>query len=224
MTSILTNTAAMSSLQALTATQRQLSKTQTQISSGLAVAQASDNAAYWSIGQTMSAQVAGLGAVNRGLSLTLSIADVTSAALGSIKTSLDRIQADVVAAQQSGVSLSAVQADISAQQQSIIAVVGSASFNGVNWLTNRISTSQTVTIRIDADPDEVDYAKIALGQIPNGHSSFDSTITQTFTQSEGGVSTSETTPSGYHTTRDVAGDGTVTTVKEAITLEHIRAK
>src|SRR5579875_1755973 len=111
MISLLTNTAAMSALQALTATQKQLSKTQAQIASGLAIATASDNAAYWSIGQTMSAQVAGLKAVDQGLSLTKSIADVTADALESIKSSLEKIQDDVVAAGQSGVSQAAVQSD-----------------------------------------------------------------------------------------------------------------
>ena len=50
MTSVLTNTAAMSALSNLTATQRELTKTQAQVSSGLAVGTASENGAYWWIG------------------------------------------------------------------------------------------------------------------------------------------------------------------------------
>ena len=53
MSSLLTNTSAMSALASLTATQKSLSGVQNQISSGLRVADASDNAAYWSIATTM---------------------------------------------------------------------------------------------------------------------------------------------------------------------------
>ena len=51
--SILTNMSAMTALQALAQTQQALSSTQGQISTGLKVAGASDNAAYWSIATTM---------------------------------------------------------------------------------------------------------------------------------------------------------------------------
>ncbi len=52
--SLLTNTSAMTALQNLAATQKALTTTQSQISSGLRVATASDNAAYWSIATTMT--------------------------------------------------------------------------------------------------------------------------------------------------------------------------
>jgi flagellin len=134
MTSILTNTAAMSALSALTSTQSQLSKTQAQSSSGLAVANASDNEAYWSISKTMSAQIAGLSAAQQSLSLTKSIADVTTDALTQIISLSQSIQADVVTSQEAGVNLADIQQDIAGKQASIVSIVNSASFNGVNWL------------------------------------------------------------------------------------------
>jgi flagellin len=135
MTSILTNTAAMSALSSLTNTQSQLSKTQAQISSGLAVANASDNAAYWSIGQTMRAQVAGLNAMQTSLGLTASIANVTATALSAILSGVQKIKNDVISAQTSGVDKSKVQNDISGQIQSIRSIAYAASFNGVSWLS-----------------------------------------------------------------------------------------
>ena len=53
MSSINTNVAAMTALQSLTQTNKMLTQTQSHISTGLRVAEASDNAAYWSIATTM---------------------------------------------------------------------------------------------------------------------------------------------------------------------------
>ena len=45
-------------------TQNSLSKTEKQISTGLAISSASDNASYWSIATKMSSNIGALGAVN----------------------------------------------------------------------------------------------------------------------------------------------------------------
>ena len=58
--SILTNSFAMTALQNLSATQEALNTTQSQISSGLKIATASDNAAYWSISSTMKSDTGAL--------------------------------------------------------------------------------------------------------------------------------------------------------------------
>ncbi len=52
MNSILTNSAALSALQSLNMVQQDMNITQNQVSTGLAVATASDNAAYWAIGSS----------------------------------------------------------------------------------------------------------------------------------------------------------------------------
>ena len=67
--SLLTNTSAMTALQNLAATQKALTTTQSQISSGLRVATASDNAAYWSISTTMKSDTGALSAVTDALNL-----------------------------------------------------------------------------------------------------------------------------------------------------------
>ncbi len=210
MTSILTNTAAMSALSSLTSTQAQLSKTQAQISSGLAVETASDNEAYWSIGKTMSAQVAGLTAVNQGLGLTNSIADVTAAALNSIKSSLDKMQADVVSAGQSGVDLTAVQADISAQQQSIIAVANSATFNGVNWLINKTSLSSNETKTYTIDVSQTEYDKLLMGQSANSSATFNIKDISSATATQNGIVYSQTVTSDKSIGVSDASDGSLT--------------
>ncbi|WP_237479560.1 flagellin [Lichenibacterium dinghuense] len=139
--SILTNTSAMTALQNLAATQNALNTTQSQISSGLRVATASDNAAYWSISTKLDSDTGALSAVSDALNLGSSVVSTATAAVTSTLTLLDNIKNDLVTAQEPGTSLSAVQTDITAQQQSLIAVLSSASFNGVNLVDGSSGTS-----------------------------------------------------------------------------------
>jgi flagellin len=134
MSSLLTNTSAMTALQNLANTQKDLMKTQSQISSGLAVANASDNAAYWSIATSMRSDTSALGAVTNALNLGASVLNTATSAMNSVETILKQMKADIVTAQTSGTNATQVQSDITAQQQSLISIMGSASFNGVNLL------------------------------------------------------------------------------------------
>ena len=144
MSSLLTNTSAMTALQNLSATQKNLTQTQSQISSGLAVANASDNAAYWSISTSMKSDVSALGAVTSALNLGASVLSTATSAMNSVETILKQMKADIVTAQTSGTNASQVQSDITAQQQSLISIMGSASFNGVNLLDGSTSTTNIV--------------------------------------------------------------------------------
>ena len=142
--SILTNTSAMTALQNLASTQKDLSKTQSQISSGLAVANASDNAAYWSIATSMKSDVSALGAVTNALNLGASVLNTATSAMNSVETILKQMKADIVTAQTSGTNAGQVQSDISAQQQSLVTIMNSASFNGVNLLDGTTSKTNIV--------------------------------------------------------------------------------
>ena len=67
MSSLLTNTAAMTALQTLRNVNSALETTQNRISTGQRVATASDNSAYWSIATTMRSDNAALSAVSDAL-------------------------------------------------------------------------------------------------------------------------------------------------------------
>ena len=69
MSSINTNSSAMLALQSLSATNKALGTTQSRISTGLRVAEASDNAAYWSIATTMRSDNKAFSAVQDALGL-----------------------------------------------------------------------------------------------------------------------------------------------------------
>ena len=145
MNSILTNTSAMTALQNLAMTQKSLSTVQSQISSGLKVSTASDNAAYWSISTTMKSDTGALGAVSDALNLGSSVVGTANSAISSTLTILNKIKADIVTASTPGTDPTQVQTDISAQQASLTSIVGSASFNGVNLLNNTQGTASFVS-------------------------------------------------------------------------------
>ena len=76
MASIMTNASAMTALQSLNATNKQLSITQARISTGFRVAAAEDNAAYWSIATTMRSDNGALSTVKDALGLGAATIDV----------------------------------------------------------------------------------------------------------------------------------------------------
>ena len=141
MSSILTNMSAMTALQNLAATQKSLATTQSQISSGLRVSNASDNAAYWSIATTMRGDTSALGAVSDALNLGSSVVGTATAAVDATLTLMYKLKADLVTAQTPGTLATQVQTDITAQQQSLGSILGSASFNGVNLLDGSTATT-----------------------------------------------------------------------------------
>ncbi len=122
-----------------------LNTTQSQISSGLRVATASDNAAYWSIATTMKSDTGALSAVTDALNLGASVVSTATAALNSTISLLNKMKDDVITAQTSGTDPVQVQTDISAQQASLINIMSSASFNGVNLLDGSTATANVVS-------------------------------------------------------------------------------
>ena len=135
----------MTALQNLAMTQKNLTTTQSQISSGLRVASASDNAAYWSISTTMKSDTGALSAVTDALNLGSSVVSTATAALNSTLTLLNKMKDDVLTAQTSGTDKTQVQTDITAQQSSLINIMASASFNGVNLLDGSTSSANVVS-------------------------------------------------------------------------------
>jgi flagellin len=135
MSSILTNMSAMTALQALALTQKNLQQTQSQISSGLRVATASDNAAYWSIATTMRSDNSALSAVKDSLNLGASTVGVSSSALSSTISVMDQIKSDLVTAATPGVDKTKIQTDLTALLGQLKSISNSASFNGQNFLS-----------------------------------------------------------------------------------------
>ncbi|MDX7952978.1 flagellin [Lichenihabitans sp. Uapishka_5] len=145
MSSILTNNSAMSALQSLTLTQKNLEGVQSQVSTGLRVADASDNAAYWSIATSMRSDTGALSAVSDALNLGASTLSIATSALNSTITIMNKMKADIVTAQTPGTDKVQIQTDITALQSSLRSITASASFNGVNLLNGTASNTNIVS-------------------------------------------------------------------------------
>ena len=134
MTSILTNTAAMSALQTLRAISGQLEETQSRVSSGLRVKTASDNAAYWSIATTMRSDNMALSAVQDALGLGAAKIDVAYSAMESAVEVVKEIKSKIVAATEEGVDKTKIQEEIDQLKKQLESIAQGASFSGENWL------------------------------------------------------------------------------------------
>ena len=144
MSSILTNMAAMSAVQNLAATQQSLASVQNEISTGLAVSSAEDNAAYYSIAQTMRTSVSNLSAVSSSLNLGSSVVSTATAATSQVTSILQSISADLVTAKSNvgnATTQSYLQTAITALNQQLGSIVSSASFNGTNLLDGSAGSS-----------------------------------------------------------------------------------
>ncbi len=141
MTSIRTNSAAMVALRTLETTNKALEETQKRISTGYRVAEASDNAAYWSIATVMKSDKAALSTVQDALGLGTAKIDVTYTALNSAIDVVDAIKSKLVAAREPGVDKQKIQDEINQLQEQLIGIAQSASFSGENWLNVDSSSS-----------------------------------------------------------------------------------
>ncbi|MCW2284014.1 flagellin [Rhodoblastus acidophilus] len=117
--------------------------TQQQLSTGLAVENASDNASYWSIAQTMTSDNKALGAVSDSLKVSEQMVSTFNSALKQAMGVLTKIKADLTSAQNPGADLKQIQTDIAAQQSALQAIADSTVFNGQNWLKGDSTASST---------------------------------------------------------------------------------
>ncbi|HTJ02721.1 MAG TPA: flagellin [Methylovirgula sp.] len=147
--SLLTNNAAMTALQSLNMTQQTLAKYENQVSTGLKINSAADNASYWSIATSMSSQTSALGAVSNALSESGSMLSTMSNALQQTVSVMDNIQNDLLTALQPGTDLTKIQTDIQTQQQMLLSYGNSATFNGQNLLANAGTASVNLVASYD---------------------------------------------------------------------------
>lgn len=139
MTSILTNNSAMAALQTLRTISGNMAETQRQVSSGLRVQIAADNAAYWSISTTMRSDNMALSAVVDALGLGAAKIDVAYAGMEAVSDVLAEFKAKLVAAKEDGVDKTKIQTELEQLKEQVVGIATSSSFNGVNWLNTDIA-------------------------------------------------------------------------------------
>jgi flagellin len=134
MSSLLTNAAALTALASLNMTQQNLATTQGQISTGLKVANASDNAAYWSIAQNLQSNTSILGAVNSSIAQSQSVLGAATAAINTVLTTINSITTALTSATQPAADLTQINTTLAQLGQQLSSAVAGASFNGLNLL------------------------------------------------------------------------------------------
>lgn len=144
MTSILTNTSAMSALQTLRSINMDLSNTQDRVSSGFRVGQAKDNVAYWSISTTMNSDNKALNAASDALGVGAAKVDTAYAAMESAISAVDEIKAKLVTASEESTDKAQIQLEIGKLQEQLSAIAQGASFSGENWMVLGDATQASV--------------------------------------------------------------------------------
>lgn len=150
MSSILTNNSAMVALQTLRSINSDLSKTQSQISTGKDIASAKDNSSIWGISKVMESDVSGFKAVGDSLSLGESTVAVALAGAEQIVNVLNDMKERVVAATGENVDYDKLQADIDESVAQVTSIINASQFNGMNLL-NDDGVDLTVLSSIDRD-------------------------------------------------------------------------
>ena len=145
MASILTNASAMTALQTLAQTNKNLNVTQNRIATGLRVSEASDNAAYWSIATGMRAQNGALGAVKDSMGFGAAVVDTAYTALNEAISKTEDIFKKYVSLEQGGVDANAVNAEIDQLKAQVTAIAKNADFEGQNLLKTGGSDLTVVT-------------------------------------------------------------------------------
>ena len=140
MTSIMTNSAAMSALATLRSINNDMETTQNRVSSGYRVESAADNAAYWSIATTMRSDNKALSTVQDALGLGAAKVDVAYTGMNSAIDVVSEIKAKLVAAREPGVDKTKIDKELTELKNQLISISESASFSGENWLNNTTAT------------------------------------------------------------------------------------
>jgi flagellin len=134
MDSILNNSAALSALQALQMTQQSLATVQNQVSTGLSVASAADNSAYWSIAAQLNADSGIVTASNDALSEGQSVLATATSAINSVITTLNSMATALTQAQNPDAEIGDINTSLASLGRQLTDAVNGASFNGLNVL------------------------------------------------------------------------------------------
>ena len=143
MSSIMTNVSAIAALKTLRTISSEMEDTQNRVSTGYRVADAADNAAYWSIATTMKSDKMAMSTVKDALGLAAAKTDTAYTGLNSAIDVMNNIKAKLVAAREPGVDKDKINAELTELKNQLVSISESASFSGQNWLYNADTSANT---------------------------------------------------------------------------------
>ena len=137
--SINTNVTAMAAIRSLSFISIETTRTQARVESGLRINKANDDPAVFTIAQNMRADLNGMAAVRDSLAFGKATLSVARDAATKISDELGRLKQTITQGQQQGLDATQINSQITNALSNIDAYARSATFNGVNLLTNGIA-------------------------------------------------------------------------------------
>lgn len=146
MSSILTNTSSMVALQTLKGLNKSLAGVQNEISTGLKVSTAKDNASTWAIASTMTSDVGAYKKMSESLTAASETIGVARNAAEQMVDVLKQVQEKVIEGKKPGADLAKLQADVDAMTATMQSIGASAQVNGINMVNNTDTQSFSVSL------------------------------------------------------------------------------
>lgn len=137
MTSILTNTGAVSAVDHLRTISTARTDKQQEVATGLRVKEAKDNSAYWSIATIVKSDTRALSAARDGLDFGAASADTATVGMQNAIDIVDEIKKKLLNALERGVSHKKVNDELTELKDELRTLAESSTFNGVNWLIRK---------------------------------------------------------------------------------------
>ncbi|SMD20285.1 flagellin [Rhizobium sp. RU36D] len=134
MLSIVTNGAAKSALDILRSTINSRGDAQMRVITGYRVAEAADDAAYWSIATTMRSDSKAIASVEDALGMAAAVVDTASNGIENAVDVLHKIVERLVVAKEPGADLKKVNTEVAALKDELKTIARSSNFSGENWL------------------------------------------------------------------------------------------
>lgn len=159
--SVNTNSNALAALETLNLTQQALTATQKQVSTGLRVSSAADDASTFAIAQGQRGDIAGFQSISNSLALGSATLNVALQGAQTISNTLNEIKGKIVAAEDPTQDHNAIQNDITAFIAQIDSVAQAAQFNGVNLISSS-STNENVLSSLNRVGSTVSAASITV--------------------------------------------------------------
>lgn len=143
MTYKITSSAQVNALAALRIINKESATTQQQISSGMRVETAADDATYWSFASVLRSDSSSMSNIHDALGVGASKVDTAYTAMDSLIDQLSDIQSTLVSAKEEGVDKDKINTTLSQLKQQMQSTVQSTNIAGENWLYNEDVTLPT---------------------------------------------------------------------------------
>jgi flagellin len=176
--SILTNTSAMQTEISLNNSSNAVSKAMQDLSSGLRINSAADDAAGYAISQGLTTQVNGLQQASQNVSDATSMVQTADSALNNVQSMLQRISELGVQYQNGDLSTSDqtdIQDEVNQLTQEIDRQTGSVTFNGISLLNGTAGTGGTGVVTFQVGPSASDTLAVSFANI-EGTAGLSSTV------------------------------------------------